>query len=129
VKSWDIPSLDLKARLPEILSSTPEARAIALDLHAGEGLPEHQVHERAWIVVIAGEVEISNAAGERVVGASGLLVEVSAAERHEVVARSDARLLLLLTPWPGSGHPGAMTMRQKLYARRRAAKLRAAGSG
>jgi redox-sensitive bicupin YhaK (pirin superfamily) len=129
VKSWDIPGLDLKARLPEILSSTPEARAIALDLRAGEGLPEHQVHERAWIVVIAGEVEISNAAGERVVGADGLLAEVSAAERHEVVARSDARLLLLLTPWPGSGHPGAMTMRQKLYARRRAAKLRAVGSG
>jgi redox-sensitive bicupin YhaK (pirin superfamily) len=129
VKSWDIPSLDLKARLPEILSSTPEARVIALDLRAGEGLPEHEVHERAWIVVIAGEVEISSATGERVSGTSGLLVEVSAAERHEVVARSDARLLLLLTPWPGSGHPGAMTMRQKLYARRRAAKRRAVGSG
>ena len=27
-----------------------------------------------------------------------------------------------LTPWPGSGHPGAMTIREKLYARRRAAK-------
>jgi len=33
---------------------------------------------------------------------------------------------LLLTPWPGTGHPGAMTLRQKLYARRRAAKRRAA---
>lgn len=86
------------------------------------------MHERAWIVVIAG-VEISNAARESVAGGSGLLVEVSASERHEVVARSDARLLSLLTPWPGSGHPGAMTMRQKLYARRRAAKLRATGSG
>jgi hypothetical protein len=30
VKSWDIASLDLKPRLAEILSSTPEARAIAL---------------------------------------------------------------------------------------------------
>jgi hypothetical protein len=59
-------------------------------------------------------------------GGSGLLVEFAAAERHEVVARSDARLLLLLTPWPGTGHPGAMTLRQKLYARRRAAKRRAA---
>jgi len=28
-------------------------------------------------------------------------------ERHEVRARSDARLLLVLAPWPGDGHPGA----------------------
>ena len=26
-------------------------------------------------------------------------------ERHEVRAISDARLLLLLAPWPGEGHP------------------------
>ncbi len=126
MKSWDIAKLDLEPRLPEILSSTPEARAIALDLRAGEGLPEHEVHERAWIVVLAGDVEITSATGERASGASGLLVEVAAAERHEVVARSDTRLLLLLTPWPGTGHPGAMTLRQKLYARRHAAKKRAA---
>jgi hypothetical protein len=125
VKSWDIPSLDLKPRLPEILSSTPEARAIALDLRAGEGLPDHEVHERMWVVVLAGNVEITSATGERVSGGGGLLVEFAATERHEVLARSDARLLLLLTPWPGAGHPGAMTLRQKLYARRRAAKKRA----
>lgn len=121
MKSWDVASLDLKPRLPEILSSTPEARAIALTLKAGEGLPEHEVHERAWIVVIAGEVEIS-ASGEHVSGESGSLVEIAATERHEVVARTDARLLLLLTPWPGADHPGAMTLLEKLYARRRAAK-------
>jgi quercetin dioxygenase-like cupin family protein len=125
VKSWNVASLDLKPRLPEILSSTPEARAIALTLQAGEGLPEHEVHERAWLVVIAGEVEIGNATGERVSGESGSLFEIAPTERHEVVARSDARLLLLLTPWPGAGHPGAMTLLQKLYTRRRAAKKRA----
>lgn len=124
MKSWNVASLDLKPRLPEILSSTPEARAIALTLKAGEGLPEHEVHERAWFVVIAGEVEIASATGERVSGESGSLVEIEPTERHEVVARSDARLLLLLTPWPGAGHPGAMTLLQKLYTRRRAAKKR-----
>lgn len=124
MKSWHVKSLDLKPRLPEILSSNPEARVIALDLRAGESLPDHEVHERAWVVVIDGEVEITSATGERVSGGDGLLVEIAAAERHEVVARSDARLLLLLTPWPGVGHPGAMTLRQKLYARRRAAKQR-----
>jgi hypothetical protein len=28
-------------------------------------------------------------------------------ERHEVRATTDSRLLLLLAPWPGDGHPGA----------------------
>jgi redox-sensitive bicupin YhaK (pirin superfamily) len=83
---------------------------IALDLRAGESLPDHGVHERAWVVVIDGEVEITSANGEHVFGGDGPLVEIAAAERHEVFARSDARLLLLLTPWPGVGHPGAMTL-------------------
>ena len=52
----------------------------------------------------------------------GLLVEFEPRERHEVTASSDARLLLLLTPWPGDGHPGAMEIREKLYTRRHAAK-------
>lgn len=124
MRNWNLRALDLKPRLPEILSSTPEARAVVLDLQAGEDLPDHQVHERAWILVVEGEVEVTSAGGDRVSGGSGLLVELAPAERHEVVARSKARLLLLLTPWPGAGHPGAMTIRQKLYARRHAAKRR-----
>jgi quercetin dioxygenase-like cupin family protein len=126
LNSWDLKSLDLKPRLPEILSSSAAARAIALDLAAGETLSEHEVHERAWLVVIDGTIEVSTVAGERVSGGAGLLVEVPPGERHEVTAVSDARLLLLLTPWPGVGHPGAMTLREKLYARRHAAKRRGA---
>ena len=57
-------------------------------------------------------------------GGAGLLVELAPGERHAVSAQSKARLLLLLTPWPGSGHPGAMTIREKLYTRRHAAKRR-----
>jgi hypothetical protein len=122
VRSWSLESLDLKPRLPEILSSSPEARAIALDLRAGESLSEHEVHERAWVVVVEGEVEVTSVAGEHAAGGAGILIEFAPRERHVVVARSDARLLLLLTPWPGAGHPGAMTITEKLYARRRAAK-------
>jgi hypothetical protein len=76
-------------------------------------------------VIVDGEVEVTGAAGERMSGGGGLLVEFAPTERHEVVAHTNARLLLLLTPWPGAGHPGALTIRQKLYARRRAAKQRA----
>jgi quercetin dioxygenase-like cupin family protein len=122
VNSWDIKALDLKSRLPEILSSSDAARVIALDLAAGESLADHEVHERAWVVVLDGAIEVTNAAGERAVGGAGLLVELAPGERHEVLASSQTRLLLVLAPWPGSGHPGAMTVQEKLYARRHAAK-------
>jgi quercetin dioxygenase-like cupin family protein len=122
MNSWDVKALDLRSRLPEILSSSDAARAIALDLAAGESLADHEVHERAWLVVLDGRVEVATAAGERASGGVGLLVELAPGERHEVLALADSRLLLLLTPWPGSGHPGAMTVREKLYARRHAAK-------
>jgi quercetin dioxygenase-like cupin family protein len=122
VNHWDLRALALKPRLPEILCSNDAARAIALDLAAGEALADHEVHERAWIVVIDGEVEVTTPTGERVSGGPGLLVELAPSERHEVVATAEARLLMLLTPWPGNGHPGAMTIREKLYARRHAAK-------
>jgi quercetin dioxygenase-like cupin family protein len=122
VNSWKLKVLDLEARLPEVLSSSEEARAIVLDLAAGESLSEHEVHERAWLIVIDGAIEVTTAAGERASGEAGLLVELAPGERHEVIASSATRLLLLLTPWPGSGHPGAMTIQQKLYTRRHAAK-------
>jgi quercetin dioxygenase-like cupin family protein len=121
VNSWDLRALDLKPRLPEILSSSDSARVIVLDLAAGESLADHEVHERAWLIVLDGEVEVTTA-GDSVGGGVGLLVELAPAERHEIVASSKVRLLLLLTPWPGDGHPGAMTIREKLYARRHAAK-------
>ncbi len=122
MNSWDLKTLDLKPRLPEILSTSDAARAIVLDLAAGESLAEHEVHERAWLMVLNGEVEVMAGEGESRRGGSGLLVEFAPGERHEIIASSNARLLLLLTPWPGDGHPGAMTIREKLYARRHAAK-------
>ena len=122
MKSWQLKTLDLKPRLPEILSSSDVARAIVLDLAAGESLSDHEVHERAWVIVIDGAIEVTTTAGEHAGGGPGLLIEFAPAERHEVLASSNARLLLMLTPWPGSGHPGAMTIREKIYARRHAAK-------
>ena len=114
MNSWDLIGLDLDPRLPEILSSSDAARVIVLDLAAGEGLTDHEVHERAWIVVLGGEVEVSTAAGESAGGGAGFMAEFAPGERHEVVASSQARLLLLLAPWPGDGHPGAMTIQEKL---------------
>jgi hypothetical protein len=53
MNNWKLKSLDLKPRLPEILSTNDAARIIVLDLGAGEGLAEHVVHEHAWLLVIS----------------------------------------------------------------------------
>lgn len=123
MNSWQLGTLDLKPRLPEILSSSDAARAIVLDLASGESLSEHQVRERAWLLVVDGEIQVATTGGERIEGGPGLLAEFFPGERHTVVASTQSRLLLLLTPWPAQGHVGTMTIREKLYARRRAAKL------
>jgi quercetin dioxygenase-like cupin family protein len=124
MKSWPVIDLVLQPHAPQILTSTDDARAVALMIPAGESLQDHQVHERAWVVVLDGEVEIETAAGERVRGGGGLLLEFAPNERHAVHARSDARILLLLTPWPGAGHPGAMTLQDKAGARHAAREHR-----
>lgn len=106
MQHWDLRSLDVQVHQPEVLHSQPEGRTIVINLPAGERLQDHQVHERAWLVVLEGEVEI-DAGAEQVSGGTGLLAVFDPQEKHEVRATSDARLLLLLAPWPGQGHPGS----------------------
>jgi quercetin dioxygenase-like cupin family protein len=125
MKSWTITTMELAPHAPEILASTAEARAIALMISTGDSFDDHQVHERAWVVVLAGEVEITTSAGDHVTGGQRSARRIRPNERHAVHARSDSRLLLLLTPWPGVDHPGAMTLDQKANARHDAAERRA----
>jgi hypothetical protein len=76
MNSWDIRALTLRPHSLEILTTTEDARVIALEIPAGESLSDHQVH------------------------------------------------LLLLTPWPGRGHPGTMPDADKAQVRERAAERR-----
>jgi quercetin dioxygenase-like cupin family protein len=102
--SWDIASLDVQPHQPEVLRSDEEGRVIAINLPAGEELQEHQVHERAYLLVAAGDIEVEQG-GNTVNGGPGFLAHFEPNERHEVRATSDSRLMLLLSPWPGEGHP------------------------
>jgi quercetin dioxygenase-like cupin family protein len=109
LQSWDIKTLDVEPHQPQVLDSEEEGRTIVINLPAGEQLQEHQVHERAWIVVIDGELRISEADGREVTAGPGWLSLAEPKERHEITALSDSRILLLLAPWPGDGHPSLRT--------------------
>jgi quercetin dioxygenase-like cupin family protein len=122
MQSWDLKTVEAEPHQPRILASAEDARTIVLHLPVGEELQEHEVHERARLVVVDGEVDVTPLGGETVPAGAGQLFEFDPGERHTISARSDARLLLILTPWPGDGHPGAMTLEQKADARQRAAE-------
>ena len=107
MEHWDLRTLDVQPRQPQILQSVRgDARSIAINLPAGEALQDHEVHERAHLIIVDGEVDIDQN-GVVTAAAAGTFFVFEAHERHEVRARSDARLLLILAPWPGQGHPGA----------------------
>jgi len=104
VETWDIRTLAIEPHKPQVLRSDGESRAIVILLPQGEELREHQVHERAYLVVADGEIEVTQD-GEQVRGGPGFLSHFAPGERHAVRAIEDARLLLVLAPWPGAGHP------------------------
>ncbi len=103
MEHWDLRTLDVEPHRPRILhSARGEARSIVVALPAGEELRDHQVHERAYVVVIDGEVDLAGTTG-----GPGLMAVFEPGERHAVRAIADSRLLIVLAPWPGEGHPGA----------------------
>ena len=104
---WDLTAIAVEPRQPVVLHSDEgAARVIAIRLPADEELQEHEVHERAYLIVVEGEIEVRNSGGA-IMGGTGFAAVFDPHERHEVRAMRDARLLLVLAPWPGDGHPGA----------------------
>jgi redox-sensitive bicupin YhaK (pirin superfamily) len=105
MRSWDLSTIDVEPHHPVVLDSEDEGRAIVINLPAGEQLQEHQVHERALILVISGQIRIDLPDGDSAEGGTGLMAAFDPAERREVSAVEDSRILLVLSPWPGEGHP------------------------
>jgi quercetin dioxygenase-like cupin family protein len=104
VRVWQLREIDMPqgTRSPVVLDSE-DSRAVLIGLHPGQELGEHQVRERAWIVVVDGEVEVETTDGKVTAGA-GTLLEFDPTERRAVRSPAGARLLILLAPWPGLGH-------------------------
>ena len=103
METWDLRTVAVEPHRPEILhSARGEARSILVALGAGDELGEHQVHERAYVVVVDGEMDLAGTTG-----GPGLAAVFEPGERHAARAITDARLLIVLAPWPGDGHPGA----------------------
>ncbi len=89
--------------MPRVLFSAPECRVVVIDLELGAELGDHHVRERAVVEVVAGSVEIEGS-GAAVECPAGTVVTFDPGERHAVRALADARLLLVLTPWPAAEH-------------------------
>ena len=73
MESWNLNELEVEPRQPQVLDSESEGRAIVINLPQGEQLQEHQVHERAWLLVIDGNIELNTPDGKWAAGGPGLL--------------------------------------------------------
>jgi hypothetical protein len=49
MNSWDIRALTVQPHSPQILTTTEDARAIGLEVPAGESLSDHHVQQWAWV--------------------------------------------------------------------------------
>jgi hypothetical protein len=78
---------------------------LLLLLNPGQSLDEHEVRENTWAVVVEGAIEVSAAGSdEALVLEQGALVYWKAQERRSISSPRGARMLLVLTSWPGPGH-------------------------
>lgn len=104
MQTWDLSAIETPGGTisPAVLHSD-EGRAVLIGIDPGQELGQHQVKERAWLVVVEGDVTIE-AGGRSLAGRPGTLATFDPDERHSVRSDSGARVLLLLAPWPGDGH-------------------------
>jgi quercetin dioxygenase-like cupin family protein len=108
VQHWDLRSIDAPrgTRDPYVVHQDEGARAVLIALDPGQALGEHQVKENAWVVIVDGTVQVEAGSESVELGPGGLL-RFEPAERHSLSSAAGARVLLVLTPWPGAGHYAA----------------------
>jgi quercetin dioxygenase-like cupin family protein len=104
MRIWNLHAIEMPegTRSPVVLDSE-DSRAVLIAIAPGQELGDHQVRERAWLVVVAGAVEVETGDGATTAEA-GTLLKFDPAERRTVRSANGARVLILFAPWPGPGH-------------------------
>jgi quercetin dioxygenase-like cupin family protein len=108
VQHWKLYDIETPEgqRSPVVLHSADgESRVVLISLDPGQEMGDHQVHEAALLLVVAGEVRVETD-GDAIRATAGELFRFDPNERHAVSSEGGARLLLTLAPWPGAGHYG-----------------------
>jgi len=106
MQNWSVKDITTEdgSRSPQVLHSQEgESRVVAIHLQGGQSLGDHEVKEAALLLVVDGTVRVE-AGGESVDGKPGMLFRFEPQERHSVSAAGEARIVLVLAPWPGEGH-------------------------
>jgi quercetin dioxygenase-like cupin family protein len=105
VQEWDLRAIETPggSRSPVVLRSDPGARAVLVALDPGQSLGEHQVKEGALVAVVDGSVRVESG-GKTIDGTAGHFFYFDADERRSISSEGGARILLVLSPWPGAGH-------------------------
>jgi quercetin dioxygenase-like cupin family protein len=105
VQHWDLNSIDAPrgTRDPFVVHQDAGARAVLVAIEPGQALGDHQVKENAWVVIVDGTVQVA-AGSENVELGTGGLLRFEPGERHSLSSATGARVLMVLTPWPGDGH-------------------------
>jgi len=108
VQHWDLNAIDAPrgTRDAYVVHQDEGARAVLVVLEPGQALGDHQVKENAWVVIVDGSVQVS-AGSESVELGPGALLRFDPGERHALASTGGARVLMVLTPWPGAGHYAA----------------------
>ena len=103
---------EINAAMNSVVESKPAA---VIDVAIDPALFAPQVKELqdqgipfiAQSIVNAEDFGLDDADGETVRGGPGFLAEFDPNEARTVRATEDARILLVLSPWPGRGHPSS----------------------
>ena len=105
MQSWNLREIETPggSRSPVVLRSDPGARVVLIALEAGQSLGDHQVKEGALVTVVDGAVRVE-AGGKTINGEAGSCFSFAADERRSISSDTGARMLLVLSPWPGEGH-------------------------
>jgi quercetin dioxygenase-like cupin family protein len=105
VQHWDLTAIEAPrgTRDPYVVHQDEGARAVLVVLEPGQALGDHQVKENAWVLIVDGSVQVT-AGSENVELGPGGLLRFEPGERHALASAGGARVLMVLTPWPGAGH-------------------------